>query len=69
MGNTSIKITEIMLEELEYLKNNLSSVNPQCVDNMFRFQCSQMYAKCDTSSSGTWNSNLQQREKLEVQFN
>ncbi|CAO3658864.1 unnamed protein product [Umbelopsis ramanniana] len=52
MGNTSIKITEIMLEELEYLKNNLSSVNPQCVDNMFRFQCSQMYAKCDTSSSG-----------------
>ncbi|KAJ2955576.1 hypothetical protein NQZ79_g8425 [Umbelopsis isabellina] len=40
-----------LIQVMEYVR--LGSTNPQCVDDFYRFECSQMYGKCTTTSTGT----------------
>jgi hypothetical protein len=49
-----ISTIEASLQNLTVLSASLESTNPQCVDDFYRFECSQMYAKCTTTSTGTY---------------
>lgn len=51
-GNISLEVIEAMLQPLELLSSSLGTVAPQCVDSMYRYQCSQMYAECNSSATG-----------------